>query len=100
MIIHQHLKRLKGFNIFLNSVFCFFFLFFVFSINEFLGRGFRFTEDWNSQPSMAIDGDTLEKIFEDPELIPEFLSLTSLMRCVLCCRVSPMQKATVVKIVK
>ena len=49
--------------------------------------------------AIIIDGDSLKVVLED-ELREKFLLLCKQCRSVLCCRVSPSQKAAVVKMVK
>ena len=48
---------------------------------------------------MVIDGKTLEYALED-EFKLQFLELAKLCKTVICCRVSPLQKALVVKLVR
>ncbi|RIA85722.1 hypothetical protein C1645_361307 [Glomus cerebriforme] len=47
-----------------------------------------------------IDGDTLIIIEQDPELMDLFMDLSILCEAVICCRVSPCQKALVVRKVR
>lgn len=49
--------------------------------------------------AIVIDGDSLKLVLED-ELRQKFLLLCKQCRAVLCCRVSPSQKASVVQLVK
>lgn len=49
--------------------------------------------------AIVIDGDTLRYAL-DPALKPLFLALTTQCETVICCRVSPAQKALTVKLVK
>ncbi|PWN43226.1 phospholipid-translocating P-type ATPase [Ceraceosorus guamensis] len=49
--------------------------------------------------AVVIDGETLRYAL-DPALKPMFLALTTLCETVVCCRVSPAQKALTVKLVK
>lgn len=49
--------------------------------------------------AVVIDGDTLRYAL-DPSLKPLFLALTTQCETVVCCRVSPAQKALTVKLVK
>lgn len=49
--------------------------------------------------AIVIDGDSLKLVLED-ELRQKFLLLCKQCKAVLCCRVSPSQKAAVVKLVK
>jgi len=49
--------------------------------------------------ALVIDGKSLDFALE-PELEDSFLSLAMLCKAVICCRVSPLQKALVVKLVK
>jgi phospholipid-translocating ATPase len=55
----------------------------------------------NAKASFAvvIDGDTLRHAF-DPSLKPLFLNLATQCETVVCCRVSPAQKALTVKMVR
>ncbi|ANB13088.1 aminophospholipid-translocating P4-type ATPase DNF1 [Sugiyamaella lignohabitans] len=48
----------------------------------------------------VIDGDTLALVLLDPEICTKFVLLCKQCRSVLCCRVSPAQKAAVVRMVK
>ncbi|KAH3674613.1 hypothetical protein WICMUC_003159 [Wickerhamomyces mucosus] len=50
--------------------------------------------------AMIIDGATLTKVFENEALKIKFLILGKQCKSVICCRVSPSQKAQVVKLVK
>eukprot|EP00744_Colponema_vietnamica_P002392 GILI01003764.1.p1 GENE.GILI01003764.1~~GILI01003764.1.p1 ORF type:complete len:1770 (+),score=522.85 GILI01003764.1:205-5310(+) len=50
--------------------------------------------------SLVVDGATLQYIFDDPNLSELFLELSTSCSTVLACRVSPLQKAQVVKLVK
>jgi len=99
------------------------------SVSQKLKRGFRLTENWEGDHTvMVIDGFSLAKIMEESNeeiggisgviaglqtglnsgvtsggsgsLLAEFLSLTSLINCVICCRVSPIQKAQIVQAVR
>jgi magnesium-transporting ATPase (P-type) len=54
----------------------------------------------NAQVGMVINGDRMHTVFEDTELKQLFLKLGMLCRSVVCCRVSPKQKADVVTLVK
>ncbi|CAI5759985.1 unnamed protein product [Candida verbasci] len=49
---------------------------------------------------VVIDGDALKTVLLNPETKRKFLLLCKKCRAVLCCRVSPSQKAAVVKLVK
>ncbi|CAK7896779.1 phospholipid-transporting ATPase Dnf1p [[Candida] anglica] len=49
---------------------------------------------------VVIDGDALKVALLDPETRRKFLLLCKQCKAVLCCRVSPAQKAAVVKLVK
>ncbi|SCV04284.1 LAMI_0H14884g1_1 [Lachancea mirantina] len=49
---------------------------------------------------LIIDGDALKLALSDPEISRRFLILCKFCKAVLCCRVSPAQKAAVVKLVK
>ncbi|KAJ3022211.1 hypothetical protein HKX48_006733 [Thoreauomyces humboldtii] len=49
--------------------------------------------------ALVIDGRTLEYALED-DIKLTFLALATMCRAVICCRVSPLQKALVVKLVK
>ena len=50
--------------------------------------------------AVVVDGDTLLKIFGDPTLEELFLTIGSISKCVLACRVSPEQKRLAVRLVK
>ena len=50
--------------------------------------------------AVVVDGDTLLKIFGDAALESLFLTLGSISKCVLACRVSPEQKRLAVRLVK
>jgi phospholipid-transporting ATPase len=49
---------------------------------------------------MVIDGSSLIAVFEDRKLEAKFLSVCKTMKAVIACRVSPKQKADIVKMVK
>ncbi|SCU85849.1 LANO_0C05688g1_1 [Lachancea nothofagi CBS 11611] len=49
---------------------------------------------------VIIDGDALKMAFENDDIARRFLLLCKNCKAVLCCRVSPAQKAAVVKLVK
>lgn len=50
--------------------------------------------------ALVIDGATLDELVQSSELLEQFALLGKKCRAVLCCRVSPSQKAAVVHIVK
>jgi phospholipid-translocating ATPase len=50
--------------------------------------------------AIVIDGDTLAVLLSDPDACTKFVLLSKHCRSVLCCRVSPAQKAHVVRLVK
>lgn len=52
-----------------------------------------------AQFAMVVDGDALEQVL-DPSLLHKFVLLGKQCKSVLCCRVSPSQKASVVSAVK
>ncbi|GEQ69327.1 hypothetical protein JCM33374_g2998 [Metschnikowia sp. JCM 33374] len=54
----------------------------------------------NEKFGVVIDGDALKLALGHPEIQRKFLLLCKQCRAVLCCRVSPAQKAAVVKMVK
>ncbi|OBA23975.1 phospholipid-translocating P-type ATPase [Metschnikowia bicuspidata var. bicuspidata NRRL YB-4993] len=54
----------------------------------------------NEKFGVVIDGDALKLALANPEIKRKFLLLCKQCRAVLCCRVSPAQKAAVVKMVK
>lgn len=54
----------------------------------------------NEKYGVVIDGDALKLALGNPEIQRKFLLLCKQCRAVLCCRVSPAQKAAVVKMVK
>jgi magnesium-transporting ATPase (P-type) len=49
---------------------------------------------------LIVEGTFLSVIFEDPNLKSYFLSLSKTCEAVICCRVSPSQKADVVRLIK
>eukprot|EP00347_Sterkiella_histriomuscorum_P003801 403362887 len=49
---------------------------------------------------IAIDGSTLSLVLEDPELEQKFFYVSLVAKSVVCCRVSPKQKADVVSLYK
>ena len=54
----------------------------------------------NKDMSILIDGGTLEVIFLDQIICKKFFYLSLVSKSVICCRVSPKQKAKVVKLAK
>lgn len=50
--------------------------------------------------AFVIDGETLAVLLSDPSTCLKFVLLSKYCKSVLCCRVSPAQKATVVRLVK
>lgn len=56
-------------------------------------------EQGNSRLALIIDGKSLDYALEK-DVEPYFLELSCYCRAVICCRVSPLQKALVVKMVK
>lgn len=58
-----------------------------------------FSSSVNASFAIVIDGDTLRHAL-DPSLKPLFLNLGTQCETVVCCRVSPAQKALTVKLVK
>lgn len=54
----------------------------------------------NERFGVVIDGDALKLALGDPDVQKKFLLLCKQCKAVLCCRVSPAQKAAVVKMVK
>lgn len=61
-------------------------------------------EDFDSQKSveyaLIIDGTSLKHALEDRQCRPVFLDLATNCKAVLCCRVSPLQKAKCVELIK
>ena len=49
---------------------------------------------------VAIDGNTLNLVLEDPELEQKFFYVSLVAKSVVCCRVSPKQKADIVGLYK
>jgi phospholipid-translocating ATPase len=49
---------------------------------------------------LVIDGDTLEKIISNPEVMLEFFTVAKEAKSVCVCRCSPTQKAVVAKNIK
>ena len=73
----------------------------VLSVAHKLQRGFRMVEEADGEHTvMVIDGHSLAKIVAEPELVSQMLSLGALVNAVVCCRVSPLQKAEVVNFVR
>lgn len=54
----------------------------------------------HTEYALIIDGTSLKHALDDRECRPVFLDLATACRAVLCCRVSPLQKAKVVELVK
>jgi phospholipid-translocating ATPase len=50
--------------------------------------------------ALIIDGETLGRLFTHDDLVNEFRDICMKCEAVLCCRMSPAQKAEVVKLVK
>ena len=61
-------------------------------------------EDLDNQRSieyaLIIDGTSLKHALEDRQCRPVFLDLATNCKAVLCCRVSPLQKAKCVELIK
>lgn len=53
-----------------------------------------------SDMSLVIQGGLLHAVLESPDISHTFLRLATLCKAVICCRVSPLQKAQVVSLVK
>ncbi|XP_062869479.1 phospholipid-transporting ATPase IC [Trichomycterus rosablanca] len=53
-----------------------------------------------SKPALVLDGFELTELIKTPELGAKFVSLSNNCQSVLCCRVTPWQKAKVVELVK
>ncbi|RIA84941.1 hypothetical protein C1645_808533 [Glomus cerebriforme] len=66
------------------------------ALNKFFGPQ---AENKNSKHALIIDGETL-KYALDKNIKPQFLELGKRCQSVVCCRVSPLQKAKVVGMVK
>ena len=49
---------------------------------------------------LVVDGGSLQFVLNDLEAMKLFIMVTSMCHAVICCRVSPLQKAQVVKLVK
>lgn len=49
---------------------------------------------------LVIDGRTLSLVLKEEDLRSKFVELCRHCRSVLCCRVTPLQKSTVVKLVR
>eukprot|EP00300_Choanocystis_sp_HF-7_P009665 c16560_g1_i2.p1 GENE.c16560_g1_i2~~c16560_g1_i2.p1 ORF type:complete len:1234 (+),score=220.28 c16560_g1_i2:146-3847(+) len=56
-------------------------------------------KDFTGDIGLVIDGRALEFAL-DPKLAPQFLALATKAKSVICCRVSPLQKALVVQLVR
>ncbi|KAK9721631.1 hypothetical protein K7432_003259 [Basidiobolus ranarum] len=54
----------------------------------------------NMVHAMVIEGSALKHLLEDTECRTQLLEITPLCRSVICCRVSPLQKAQIVHMVK
>lgn len=54
----------------------------------------------NSNQSLVVDGKTLSFIFDESDLKKEFIQICLKCKAVLCCRMSPKQKAQIVRLVK
>jgi phospholipid-transporting ATPase len=57
-------------------------------------------KSFRGQQGLIIDGKTLGFVLEDADLKMMFLSICTQCKAVICCRVSPLQKSLVVKLVK
>ncbi|KAK3533435.1 hypothetical protein QTP70_020783, partial [Hemibagrus guttatus] len=57
------------------------------------------TSQW-SKAAIVVDGFELEELIKTPELGARFVSLCNQCQSVLCCRVTPGQKAEIVELVK
>jgi len=57
-------------------------------------------EKRKKEMAIIIDGNTLDFIFGKEELWKKFFCLSSVAKSVICCRISPKQKSTLVKKVK
>lgn len=55
--------------------------------------------DTTQNMSLVIDGLTLDKALS-PDLLDRFVALVKHCRAVLCCRVTPLQKSRVVKVIR
>ena len=54
----------------------------------------------NRKKSLLVEGESLAIIISDPELTKKFVHISSDCDSVVCCRVTPKQKAQVVKMIK
>lgn len=50
--------------------------------------------------ALIVDGNTLRHVFSDPEIKNDFMNIALGCRSIICCRVSPIQKAEIVEEVK
>ncbi|KAI8874988.1 phospholipid-translocating P-type ATPase, partial [Backusella circina FSU 941] len=50
--------------------------------------------------ALVVEGSALVNVFETPELKEKFLEIADQCKSVICCRVSPLQKAQVVELVR
>eukprot|EP00672_Neobodo_designis_P006483 CAMPEP_0174878644 /NCGR_PEP_ID=MMETSP1114-20130205/82861_1 /TAXON_ID=312471 /ORGANISM="Neobodo designis, Strain CCAP 1951/1" /LENGTH=2292 /DNA_ID=CAMNT_0016114033 /DNA_START=739 /DNA_END=7617 /DNA_ORIENTATION=- len=57
-------------------------------------------DDGGLDRGIIVDGDSLTRIFNDEELKHKFVDATATCTSVVCCRVSPKQKADVVEMVR
>jgi phospholipid-transporting ATPase len=50
--------------------------------------------------ALIIDGVTLDFVFKDKEMEQKFFQFAKMCKSVICCRLAPLHKALVVKLVK
>jgi magnesium-transporting ATPase (P-type) len=67
--------------------------------NNDASNGYKNVQSLNSL-SIVIDGPTLELVLGNAEIEEKFFSFALYARSVVCCRVSPKQKASIVKLSK
>jgi phospholipid-translocating ATPase len=53
-----------------------------------------------AKKSLLVEGESLRMILEEPTLKEAFLKISKDCESVVCCRVTPMQKALVVRLIK
>jgi phospholipid-transporting ATPase len=70
------------------------------NLNDYYEKTKLIDEKLNTILGLVVEGTTLTEIFKSNELKELFLEFGKLCRAVVCCRVSPSQKADVVTLVR
>ncbi len=70
------------------------------NLTEYYEKTKLIDENLNQVLGLVVEGSTLTEIFKSEELKKIFLDFGKLCRAVVCCRVSPSQKADVVTLVR